>query len=410
MSTKHQCLRGMRDLTPTQSKRFEYIENILCNIAKQYGFSPIRFPILEDAELFKKSIGIETDIIGSEMYAFEDKSNSIIALRPEGTAGCLRSVLANSLIQRDKQKLYYLGPMFRRERPQMGRYRQFQQFGIEVFGMPSGLIDAEIIDMTNTMLEALGIKATLHVNYLGSPSSRKAYRDQLAAYWMQHTEMLSDAEKTRAQENPLRLLDSKNPDIASMIDNAPKISDALSVDESNNYQSILASLNKLDIPFIQSEKLVRGLDYYSDFIFEWISDDLGAQSTVVGGGRYDPLTQSMGHDIPATGFAIGIDRLEQLLPDLPQEQRIYCAFDNQALLEELSILLYKKLEFSTPIYIDQHIGKFKSKLNNATQQQYSHFAYFNDDMSIKLIDILNDKPTTLSFDEFTNWYLQQPEQ
>lgn len=400
----------MRDLTPSQSKRFAYIEKSLCDIANQYGYSPIRFPILENAELFRKSIGIETDIVGSEMYSFEDKNNITVALRPEGTAGCLRSALANSIIQRDRQKLYYLGPMFRRERPQMGRYRQFQQFGVEVFGLASGSIDAEIIDMTQSILDTLGIKATLHVNYLGSPESRKTYREQLKAYWLQHSEQLSEAEKNRAQDNPLRLLDSKNPELASIIDDAPKISAALSADELNNYQSILSLINKLDIPFVQSEKLVRGLDYYSDFIFEWISDELGAQSTVIGGGRYDPLTQSMGHDIPATGFAIGIDRLEQLLPPLPNEHKVYCAFENQAILEEASILLYKEISHAIPMYIDQHIGKFKSKLNTAAQQQYSYFAYFNHDMTVKLIDISLDKPQTLSFDEYRSWYIQQREQ
>lgn len=393
----------MRDLTPSTSFRMQYIEQALKNIADQNGYMPIQFPILESAALFQKSIGIETDIIGSEMYAFEDKSDTLVALRPEGTAGCLRSCLANGLIQRDKQKLYYIGPMFRRERPQMGRYRQFQHFGIEVYGYPSGSIDAELIIMTHAMWQALNLKnVNLHINYLGSPNTRTTYREQLKAYWQKHIETLSEAEQKRAIENPLRLLDSKNPDLQDLIKSAPKITTALNEEEQDTFACIQKILSQANIPFTVTHTLVRGLDYYSDFIFEWISDDLGAQSTICGGGRYDPLVSSMGADVPAVGFAIGIDRVEAIMPELASNTpKIYFASSSSELINQhLATLM--ELTAQTPIYIHHQSAKFKNQLNNS-KNGYSHFAFMDNDQQIKVIHHATDQADYMTIDEFSQW-------
>jgi histidyl-tRNA synthetase len=406
MTSKYQSLRGMRDLTPKESQRMEYIADLLKSIVIQYGYQPLHFPILESAELFRKSIGIETDIIGQEMYTFEDKNDSVIALRPEGTAGCLRSVLANGLIQRQKQKFFYCGPMFRRERPQKGRFRQFSHFGVEIFGYPTGAIDVELILMSSKMWQALNLEnINLHINYLGSPKSRAQYHKILQNYWLEHKDQLSEDEKVRASENPLRLLDNKNPKLTDLIDNAPAIIDHLTEDELAQYTQIKEMLNKHNIPFIESHRLVRGLDYYSDFIFEWISDDLGSQSTILGGGRYDPLVKSMGYDIPAIGFAAGIDRIEAILTqDIPRHPAVTVAFEDISLYQEYNVKLEALRHPNTILIIDGQVGKLKNKINHA-QHQSDHLLYISKE-SLKLIS-LDGKPSQIvTFDAFKDWYQQ----
>lgn len=404
MTTNYQCLRGMRDLPPAQAERMQYIHQAFQKTATQYGCSPIQFPLLESVRLFQKSIGIETDIIGQEMYAFEDKNGDMIALRPEGTAGCLRSVLANGLIQRQRAKVFYAGPMFRRERPQQGRFRQFDHFGVEMYGYPSGGIDAELILMTAQVWKTLALQnITLYVNYLGSPDSRTHYRETLYQYWQSHFESLTAEEQKRAEHNPLRLLDSKNPSISTLIDQAPKIRDSLSENELRAYQSILTQLDAAGIKYVESNRLVRGLDYYSDFIFEWISSDLGAQSTICGGGRYDPLVQSMGHDIPATGFAAGVDRIEQLLPPLhPNKTNIYLSGETDNAIAKLSQAIYPHRTESKEVNIDYVPGKLKNKVKAANAYHYA--AYIFDDNQIKVIDLKNDNSKTYPIEDFLSWY------
>ncbi|MCP8351859.1 histidine--tRNA ligase [Candidatus Synchoanobacter obligatus] len=404
MSNKYQCLRGMRDLSLEQSGRISYIERTLERIAQQYGYANIQFPILEEATLFQKSIGIETDIVGQEMYTFQDKNDQLISLRPEGTAGCLRACLANGMIQRQKQKVYYQGPMFRRERPQRGRFRQFQHFGIEVYGYPSGGIDAELILMSHQMWQSLGLNhIQLHVNYLGSPASRVAYRDTLQAYWKEHTSELTEDERQRAENNPLRLLDSKNPSIQSLIDHAPSITESLSDDEKQCYQKILDMLSRHHISYIESKKLVRGLDYYSDFIFEWISDDLGSQSTICGGGRYDPLVAAMGHDIPAIGFAAGVDRIEEIMPkifsDMPKI--LFCAAD-ESLLTRLERLQQARSN-NIILDIDYSAGKLKNKMKTAQHKAFDYIAYLQEDDQIKVIHFTKDESHHFNISEFNQW-------
>lgn len=408
MSSKYQCLRGMRDLTPRESMRMEYIQLVMKGVATQYGYDPIHFPILESEDLFKKSIGIETDIVGQEMYTFEDKNENRIALRPEGTAGCLRSVLANGLIQRQKQKLFYCGPMFRRERPQKGRFRQFGHFGVEVYGYSSGPIDVELILMSKRMWQILDLKnLNLHINYLGSPESRKTYHKVLHGYWKDHQSKLTSDEKIRADNNPLRLLDSKNPDLSQLIENAPSVRDSLNAQEREQYAMILELLNQHEIPFIESNRLVRGLDYYSDFIFEWISDDLGAQSTIMGGGRYDPLVKAMGHDIPAIGFAAGIDRIEAILNhEPPRHLKVTVAFESLELYVDFGVKLESIRHPNATLNIDTQPGKMKSKINHAQSANSDYLLYISSE-SFKLIGLNDNSSQEVTFEHFINWY-QQP--
>lgn len=405
---KYQCLRGMRDLSPKESERFEYIETILKSIVTQYGYQPIRFPILESAELFNKSIGIETDIIGQEMYTFSDRNESLVSLRPEGTAGCLRSVLSNGLIQKQKQKVYYCGPMFRRERPQQGRFRQFSHFGVEVYGYPTGYIDIELILMSHRMWQTLKLSnIKLHINFLGSPSSRTAYHAVLTDYWLAHKDQLTEDEKIRAEKNPLRLLDSKNPVISDLIHQAPAIQESLSTLEKEQFAQITTMLDAYHIDYIISNRLVRGLDYYSDFIFEWISDDLGAQSTIMGGGRYDPLVKNMGHAIPAIGFAAGIDRIESLLNHRPpRAEKITVAFENKDLYLKVIGRLETIRHPNIVLNIDAVAGKFKNKINFCEQNTSDYLLYCGD-ASCKLVTIESKAVQKLSFDDFLQWYTQR---
>jgi len=408
-SNKYQCLRGMRDLPPNESFKMEYIASTMKRVAIQYGYMPIDFPILESANLFQKSLGVETDIIGQEMYTFQDKdkSSSLLALRPEGTAGCLRSVLANGLIQRQKQKLFYHGPMFRRERPQKGRFRQFSHFGVEVYGYPSGGIDAELILMSQKMWAILGLKnLNLHINYLGSIESRKAYHHKLQTYFLDHQNQLLSDEIKRAENNPLRLLDSKNPEISDLIDQAPPIKSCLSTEEKEKFEQICQLLTAHNIDYVESNRLVRGLDYYSDFIFEWISDDLGSQSTILGGGRYDPLVKNMGHDIPAIGFAAGIDRIEAILAhQAPRLTKVTIAFESQDLWLEHHLKLERMRNDNVVTHIDPLPGKFKSKNNQASQNDSDYLLYISEE-GLKLLSFDERPLQTISFDHFIQWYQQ----
>ena len=392
----------MRDLTPEIANKHRWIEEQLIQIARQYGYDEIRFPTLEQSSLFEKSIGIETDVIGQEMYQFVDKNNDLISLRPEGTAGCLRSCISNGLIQRQRQKLYYVGQMFRRERPQKGRYREFTHFGIEAFGFPSGLIDVELITLSNDFWKLLNIKSpTLHINYLGSAASRAKYRESLYRYWQTHFSLLSEDEKIRAQQNPLRLLDSKNPSLSTMIKQAPSIQEFLSDHERQTYQDIKQQLNKLGIQFVENNSLVRGLDYYSDFIFEWITDDLGAQGTICGGGRYDVLTENMGCATPAIGFAIGIDRLALLIESIPKQTSIYlCSEDSDIISQQLDRIQKLRSSLNFNIYVDFKPKKLK-KIHQAQDKGFTHSIIFEHDQ-YKFIDHQKQTIETYSFDRLTS--------
>ncbi|MDC3180753.1 histidine--tRNA ligase [Gammaproteobacteria bacterium] len=381
------CLRGMRDIQTNIATLMRDIEQVLINTSKQFGYQEIRFPQLEHSSLFEKSIGIETDVVGQEMYQFTDKNGDVISLRPEGTAGCLRSAIQTGLIPRQRQKLFYLGQMFRRERPQKGRYREFAQFGVEAYGYPDGLIDVELIALTSKMWEALGINMPkLYINYLGKLETRLAYRSVLSQYWQKHLDQLSEEEQVRAKENPLRLLDSKNPALSHLINGAPSLLDHLSADEQEAFHATQQTLDQLGIKYEVSSQLVRGLDYYSDFVFEWVSDDLGAQGTICGGGRYDLLCHNMGCDTPATGFAIGIDRLALLLGEKSSivTKVFICAQEAQHLQSNYANIVQHQQQLNLSINIDFQTKKIK-KIHAAKDKGYTHSILIEED-SFKLVD------------------------
>jgi histidyl-tRNA synthetase len=315
-STKIQAVRGMNDITPTDSWAWQYLEKILCTVAAQYGYQEIRFPIVESTALFKRSVGEATDIVEKEMYTFPDRNGDMLTLRPEGTAPCVRACIEHALLYHQIQRLFYIGPMFRHERPQKGRYRQFHQFGIEAFGMKGSVIEAEIIALTARFWKELGLTSylSLQINSLGTTEVRQNYRQALVDYFTPLAEQLDEDCKRRLQSNPLRILDSKNPEIQSLVVKAPKLQDFLNEASLQEFQSLCRLLDSIGIAYTINPNLVRGLDYYTGFVFEWVTDKLGAQSTVCAGGRYDGLvTQLGGDDTPAVGFALGLERLLELL-------------------------------------------------------------------------------------------------
>lgn len=317
MSKQINAIRGMNDLYGDQSHAFDYLVQTAESVLKQYGFQSIRLPIVEKTELFARSIGEVTDIVEKEMYTFEDRNGDSLTLRPEGTAGCVRAVIQNGLAHNQIQKLYYTGPMFRHERPQKGRYRQFNQFGVEVFGIETVDVDAELIALSARLWEKLGLQnLELQINSLGSQAARQAYREILVAYLEDNKSQLDEDSLRRLNTNPLRILDTKNPDMKALVDAAPKLIDHLDEASTQHYEDLKAHLDDLGVAYVENPNLVRGLDYYNRTVFEWVTTELGAQGTVCAGGRYDGLVEQIGgKSTPAVGFAMGIERLMALLVD-----------------------------------------------------------------------------------------------
>lgn len=316
MADKIQSIRGMNDILPDESPAWQYIEEKLRQLMQSYDYDEIRFPIVEKTALFKRSIGEVTDIVEKEMYTFEDRNGDSLTLRPEGTAACVRAGIQNGILVNQQQRLWYMGPMFRHERPQKGRYRQFHQMGVEVYGLDGPDIDAELICMTARLWKILGLSdsVTLQINSLGTPSSREAYRSILTEYMEANKSLLDEDSLRRLQSNPLRILDSKNPAMQEMIEQAPRLMDHLDEESKLHFSRLCAFLEGVGITYEVNTRLVRGLDYYSKTVFEWVTDKLGAQGTICAGGRYDGLVKQLGgRDTRAVGFAIGLERLISLL-------------------------------------------------------------------------------------------------
>ena len=319
MSNKIQAIRGMNDLLPEQSPVWQYFERQIQHLMQRYGYNEIRTPILEQTALFKRSIGEVTDIVEKEMYTFEDRNGDSLTLRPEGTASCVRAALENGLLYNQTQRLWYQGPMFRHERPQKGRYRQFHQVGVEAYGMLGPDIDFEMILLSARLWDALGLMphVRLELNSLGSSEARAAYRDALVAYFEAHAEVLDEDSRRRLTSNPLRILDSKNPDMAEMLEAAPRLMDHLDDESRAHFEQLTAMLDAAGIDYVINPRLVRGLDYYSRTVFEWTTQALGSQGTVCAGGRYDGLVEQLGgKPTPGVGFAMGVERLILLLETL----------------------------------------------------------------------------------------------
>jgi len=311
---KLQSIKGMSDIVPPQSAVWQRVQVLLARILDRYGYREIRLPIMESTAVFERSIGDATDIVQKEMYTFLDRNGDSLTLRPEGTAGCVRAVLQNSLLPQQFRKLWYTGPMFRHERPQKGRYRQFHQIGVEVFELPGPDIDAELIMMTARMWSELGLHGLrLEVNTLGTIENRQAYRTVLKRYFSEHLDELDSDSVQRLERNPMRILDSKNPAMRDVIAGAPALEQHLDAQSRAHFDELCNMLEHAGIPFVVNPHLVRGLDYYSNTVFEWITDELGAQGTVCAGGRYDGLVELLGgKPTPAIGFAMGLERLIEL--------------------------------------------------------------------------------------------------
>jgi histidyl-tRNA synthetase len=328
VSNPIQAIRGMNDLLPDAVAYWQWIEDIARNVMDAYGYRELRLPQLEKTELFKRSIGEVTDIVEKEMYTFDDRNGDSLTLRPEGTAGCVRAAIENGMLHNQVHRLWYAGPMFRHERPQKGRYRQFYQIGAETFGMAGPDIDAEIIMMTARLWRELGISGLkLEINSLGTVETRNSHREELVAYLMDHHDALDEDSKRRLQHNPLRILDSKNPDMQEIVANAPSLLDHLRDESREHFEKLRVYLDDAGIEYEVNPCLVRGLDYYSRTVFEWITTELGAQGTVCAGGRYDGLVAQLGgKSTPAAGFALGMERLAELV-QLQNPDAIESPFD-----------------------------------------------------------------------------------
>jgi len=381
MSAKITAIRGMNDILPIATKdnpvttaRWQAVEKVLRQLMHQYGYREIRLPIVENTPLFKRAIGEVTDIVEKEMYTFEDRGGDSLTLRPEGTAGCVRACLEHGLTYNQTQRLWYTGAMFRYERPQKGRYRQFHQFGVETFGMKTADIDAELILMSARLWQLLGLNdvVRLEINSLGEIEARNAYRAALVDYLSQHIDQLDEDSKRRLSTNPLRVLDSKDAKTQAVLLNAPQLMNYLDEESRSHFATLTAILDGAGIAYTVNQRLVRGLDYYNKTVFEWVTTALGAQGTVCAGGRYDGLvTQLGGQATPAVGFAIGLERLVLLLETLQQandssEADIYLLSEVNTL--QSTLLLAETLRNSLPNYrIVTHCGggQFKNQLKKA---------------------------------------------
>lgn len=316
---KIQAIRGMNDILPDQTPVWQYVESTVRQVLNQYGYQEIRMPVVEHTELFKRSIGEVTDIVEKEMYTFDDRNGDSLTLRPEGTAGCVRAAEEHGLLFNQTRRLWYTGAMFRHERPQKGRYRQFHQIGVECFGMAGPDIDAELLILTARLWATFGLAdhARLEINSIGTSESRKVYREALVGYLEGYKDQLDDDSKRRLTTNPLRILDSKDAGTRKILADAPLLDDYLDDDSRNHFERLKQLLDAAGVTYTINPALVRGLDYYGKTVFEWITDSLGAQGTICAGGRYDGLVQQLGgKPTDAVGFAMGLERLILLLETL----------------------------------------------------------------------------------------------
>ena len=375
---KPSTIRGMNDLLPEVIATWRHLEQIIITMVESYGYKEIRLPILERTELFQRSIGTDTDIVEKEMYTFKDRNNKSVTLRPEATASMARAAITNGLLHNQQQKLWTMGPMFRYEKPQKGRYRQFYQFNIEAMGFSGPDIDAEIIIMCARMWRLLNLKnLRLEINSLGSGETRKVYRNELITYFTKHKNSLDESSLKRLESNPLRILDSKNPGMHSVINNAPVMLDYLDAESKNDFEALKKLLDGSDVQYKVNPRLVRGLDYYNKTVFEWITDDLGAQGAVCSGGRYDGLIKKLGgRSTPAIGWAMGIERLVSLYEI--ENERIdnskpyfYLVTDGGAALEK-GFKLAEEIRNNFPkntVQMNMGAGSFKSQLKRADKSQ-----------------------------------------
>jgi histidyl-tRNA synthetase len=378
VSKKIQAIRGMNDCLPTDSGLWQFVESSIRQVVASYGYQEIRTPIVESTDLFKRSIGEVTDIVEKEMYTFFDRNSDSLSLRPEGTASVVRAGNEHGLLYNQQQRLWYMGQMFRHERPQKGRYRQFHQFGVEVFGLPGPDIDAEVILLSSRLWKNFGISqhVTLEINSLGSSEARVAFKAQLVAFLKTRISELDEDSLRRLESNPLRVLDSKNPQVQNVVKDAPKLIDSLDKESAIHFQGLCERLDNLGIKYRVNPALVRGLDYYNRTVFEWVTDSLGAQGTVCAGGRYDGLVEQLGGKATqGVGFAIGLERLVLMLQTFKLDKNVESVVDIYVTAMDESVEFYARkvselLRDALPqIKVMNHCGggNFKKQMKRADQ-------------------------------------------
>ncbi|MBI2320116.1 MAG: histidine--tRNA ligase [Betaproteobacteria bacterium] len=386
MPDKIHAVRGMNDVLPAQSPLWELLEDAVREVFRQYGYSNIRTPIVERTELFVRGVGQVTDIVEKEMYSFVDAMNGDnLSLRPEGTAPTVRAVLEHNLLYNGPQRLWYSGPLFRHERPQKGRYRQYHTFGAEALGFPGPGIDVELLVMARRLWQRLNLDGVqLQINTIGSAEERRAFRGKLIAYFERHQELLDDDAKRRLHANPLRILDSKNPAMQATIEAAPKLIDAVGRDSRANFEAVQAGLHAAGIPFSINPRLVRGLDYYNLTVFEWVSDRLGAQSAICSGGRYDGLCEQLGgKPTPGCGFGVGVERTLLLLEarhiGQPAAPDVYLVHQGAQAAGFAFLAAERLRDRGLSVIYDCSGGSFKSQMKKADASGARHAVIVGDD-------------------------------
>jgi histidyl-tRNA synthetase len=424
MAKKIQAIRGMNDILPTQTPVWQYLENTVKDCLGSYGYKEVRMPIVEQTALFKRSIGEVTDIVEKEMYTFDDRNGDSLTLRPEGTASCVRACEEHGLLYNQTQRLWYMGPMFRHERPQKGRYRQFYQIGVETFGIATADIDAEVIMMTARLWQQLGLTdaVTLQLNTLGTSDARAAYRDALVEYLTARLDQLDEDSQRRLTTNPLRVLDSKSPETQAALADAPQLHDYLDDESREHFAKLRQILDAAGISYEINQRLVRGLDYYGRTVFEWVTDHLGAQGTVCAGGRYDGLVEQLGGKAtPAVGFAMGVERLILLLETLeliPEEVLntldVYiCGVGEGA--DQAGLLLADQLrQQHCGLRIQSHCGggSFKSQMKKADKSGARYALLIGEqelqDRTVVVKDLRGvEEQTTLAMADVANYLAER---
>jgi histidyl-tRNA synthetase len=417
LSKSIKVVRGMHDIVPQQSPLWQHLEGSVRQVVQGYGYEEIRMPIVEKTELFVRTIGEVTDIVAKEMYTFEDRNGDSLTLRPEGTACCVRAGIENGLLYNQIQRLWYSGPMFRHERPQKGRYRQFHQTGVEVYGLDGPDIDAELIMMTARLWQLLGLeRLELQINTLGTPVARAAHREKLVEYLEANRDVLDEESLLRLEKNPLRILDSKNPGMQAMIEGAPQLLDYLDDESNTHFETLKSLLDGVGIEYRVNPRLVRGLDYYQKTVFEWVTTDLGAQGTVCAGGRYDGLVEQLGGKAtPAVGFAMGMERLVALIEDRALVVPNSAPHAYFVLVGDLAVshglTLAEQLRSALPaLRLRSHCGggSFKSQMKKADKSGASLGLIIGDDeiaqQQVTVKHLREDQPqTSLSFDALVEY-------
>jgi len=417
LSKSIKVVRGMHDIVPQQSPLWQHLEGSVRQVVQGYGYEEIRMPIVEKTELFVRTIGEVTDIVAKEMYTFEDRNGDSLTLRPEGTACCVRAGIENGLLYNQIQRLWYSGPMFRHERPQKGRYRQFHQTGVEVYGLDGPDIDAELIMMTARLWQLLGLeRLELQINTLGTPIARAAHREKLVEYLEANRDVLDEESLLRLEKNPLRILDSKNPAMQAMIEGAPQLLDYLDDESHTHFETLKSLLDGVGIEYRVNPRLVRGLDYYQKTVFEWVTTDLGAQGTVCAGGRYDGLVEQLGGKAtPAVGFAMGMERLVALIEDRSLVVPNSAPHAYFVLVGDLAVshglTLAEQLRSALPaLRLRSHCGggSFKSQMKKADKSGAPLVLMIGDDeiaqQQVTVKHLREEQPqTSLSFDALVEY-------